>query len=110
MDENKFTELIKNDNFIDELLACSSREEMRAIFENYNQTVSEEELDYFIETVEKALQAANSVCSDKFMEFVAGGTNLSGENITAADKYNPIDYAVLKRAIFNSHHNQFKPL
>ena len=105
MDENKFAELIKNDNFIDELLACSSREEMRAIFENYNQTVSEEELDYFIETVEKALQAANSVCSDKFMEFVAGG-----ENITADDKYNPIDYAVLKRAIFNSRHQQFKPL
>lgn len=105
MDENKFTELIKNDNFIDELLGCSSREEMHAIFENYSQTVSEEEIDYFIETVEKSLQAANSVCSDKFMEFVAGG-----ENITADDKYNPIDHAVLKKAIFNSHHYQFKPL
>lgn len=110
MDENKFAELIKNDSFIDGLLGCSSREEMRTIFENYNQTVSEEELDYFVETVEKALQTANSIDNDESMEIVAGGATVDGGEITANDTYNPIDHAVLQRAIFNAHQQPFKPM
>lgn len=91
MDENKFSDLIKNDDFIDGLLGCSSREEMRKIFEKYNQTVSEEELDYFVETVEKALQTANTTCSDESMEIVAGGTN-----------FNAVEDAFCRKALFNN--------
>lgn len=113
MDENKFAELIKNDDFIDGLLGCSSREEMRKIFESYNQTVSEDELDYFVETIEKALQTANSLCSDESMEAVAGGTDISridGIDIEANQKYNPIDHAVLQRAAFKVHQDErFQP-
>ena len=99
MDENKFTELVKNDEFIDSLLGCSSREEMRKVFENYNQTVSEYDLDYFVETVEKALQTANSICSDESMETVAGGTN-----------FNTVEDAFCRKAIFNAHKQSFKPI
>ena len=99
MDENKFVELIKNDNFIGGLLGCSSREEMRKIFESYNHAVSEEELDYFIETIEKALQTANSVCSDDTMGVIAGGTN-----------FNAIEDAFCRKAVFNIHPQKFDPM
>ena len=100
MDENKFVDLIKNDDFIDSLLRCSSREEMRRVFADYSQTVSEEELDYFVETIEKALQTANSICSDDSMEIVAGGTS-----------YNAIEDAFCRKAIFNTQQQQkFKPM
>ena len=100
MDENKFAELVKNDDFVESLLGCSSREEMRKIFESYNQTVSEEELDYFVETVEKALQTANTVCDDDSMEIVAGGTN-----------FNAIEHAFCRKAIFNAKpEEEFSPM
>lgn len=108
MDENKFVELIKNDDFIDNLLGCSSREEMRKIFENYNQTVSEEELDYFVETIEKALQAANSICSDDSMETVAGGTDIVGQRVEANKEFNLIEDAVFRRALPNVHPQEIK--
>ncbi|MDO4199362.1 MAG: hypothetical protein Q4D57_01185 [Clostridia bacterium] len=110
MDENKFAQLIKNDEFIDGLLGCSSREEMRQIFENYGQTVSEEELDYFVETVEKALQTANSICSDESMEIVAGGQKIDGGDVEAEQHFDPIEDAFCRKAIFNAHNESFKPM
>ncbi len=109
MDENKFTELVKNDEFIDSLLGCSSREEMRKVFENYNQTVSEDELDYFVETIEKALQTANSICNDDSIETVAGGASITGGEVEGNDTFNAVEDAFCRRAIFGDRKQQFKP-
>ena len=75
MDENKLFELVSDDNFIKEILDCSSRNEIRQLFETKGKTISEEELDYLVATIEKALQTANTVCSDQSMDIVAGGTS-----------------------------------
>lgn len=98
MDENKLFELVKNDAFLDQLLDSSSREEMRQILESTGQNISEEELDYLITTIEKAIQTSSDVCSDESMDIVAGGTD-----------YHPVEDHILRRTMFKTENARFNP-
>ena len=98
MDENKLLNLINDDGFIEEILDCSSREEIKNIFENNGKSISEEEIDYLIESIEKASQTANTICSDKSMDIVAGGTD-----------YDPLNDSLTRHILFRTQNTGFNP-
>lgn len=99
MDEKKLLELVNDDDFIEEILDCSSRTEMRQIFEHHGKNISEEELDYLIATIEKASQTAIDVCGDKSMDIVAGGTS-----------FNALEDSLTRRLMFRLQKTDFDPI
>lgn len=90
MDEKKLSDILKDEDFIEEIFTTATPQEVKELFQEKGLNLSNEETEKIIEIFEKNIENADNLSDDQ-LQNICGGTSekidINLENFLIQDSY-----------------------